>query len=73
MRDRVSGLLIAGHNPADYARVLGDLIGAPRLLRRLRGGAIAHASQFGWADTVDRLLKVYTGAMEEHVAAAVDA
>ncbi len=73
VRDGVSGLLVAGHDPAEYARVLGDLIGAPRRLRRLRRGALAHASQFGWANTVEKLLKVYTGAMEEHVAAAVDA
>jgi len=73
VRDKVSGLLVAGHDPADYARTLSDLVRAPRLLRRLRRGALAHASHFGWADTVERLLEVYTGAMEEHVAAAVDA
>jgi D-inositol-3-phosphate glycosyltransferase len=73
VRDGISGLLVAGHNPGDYARVLAGLIAAPRRLRRLSRGALAHASQFGWADTVDRLLKVYTGAMEEHIATAVDA
>ena len=73
VRDGVSGLLLPGHDPAEYARVLGDLIAAPRRLRWLRRGALAHASQFGWANTVEQLLKVYTGAMEEHVAAAVDA
>ncbi len=73
VRDGMSGLLVAGHDPAEYARVLGDLIAAPRRLRRLRRGALAHASQFGWANTVEQLLKVYTWAMEEHVAAAVDA
>jgi D-inositol-3-phosphate glycosyltransferase len=73
VRDGVSGVLIAGHNPADYARVLAELAAAPRRLRRLRRGALAHASQFGWSDTVDGLLEVYTGAMDEHVATAVDA
>jgi D-inositol-3-phosphate glycosyltransferase len=73
VRDGVSGVLVRGHDPADYARVLGDLVAAPRRLRRLRQGALTHAAQFGWADTVDRLLKVYTGAMEQHVTAAVDA
>lgn len=73
VRDKVSGVLVSGHDPADYARVLTEIAGAPRLRRRLRRGALAHASQFGWADTVDRLLKVYTGAMEERIPAPVDA
>jgi D-inositol-3-phosphate glycosyltransferase len=73
VRDGISGLLVAGHNPADYASVLAGLIGSPGRLRQLRRGALAHASHFGWADTVDRLLEVYTGSMEEHIATAVGA
>ncbi len=73
VRDGISGLLVAGHNPADYAYVLAGLIGSPRRLRQLSRGALAHASHFGWADTVDRLLEVYTGAMEERIATAVGA
>jgi D-inositol-3-phosphate glycosyltransferase len=73
VRDGMSGILVAGHHPADYARVLAGLIQAPRRLRLLGRGALAHASQFGWADTANRLLEVYTGAMEEHIATAVDA
>jgi D-inositol-3-phosphate glycosyltransferase len=72
VRDGVSGILVTGHDPADYARVLGDLIGAPRRLRRLRRGALAHASRFGWADAVDGLIDVYTGAMTD-VTTTVDA
>ncbi len=72
VRDGDSGILVHGHDPASYARVLRDLVAAPVRLARLSRGAIAHASRFGWSTAVDQLLSVYTGAMDE-VAAAVDA
>lgn len=65
VRDGVSGVLVHGHDPADYAEVLGDLISHPWRLRRLRRGALAHASRFGWAGAVDGLIDVYTGAMSD--------
>jgi D-inositol-3-phosphate glycosyltransferase len=63
--DGHSGVLVDGHDPADWARVVGRLIRAPRQLRALSEGARRHASAFGWSATVDRLAKVYTGAMDE--------
>ncbi|WP_405139735.1 D-inositol-3-phosphate glycosyltransferase [Sphaerisporangium sp. NBC_01403] len=65
VRDGVSGVLVDGHDPARYARVLGDLVAAPRRLRALGQGAIAHASRFGWDDAVDRLVGVYAEAMDD--------
>jgi D-inositol-3-phosphate glycosyltransferase len=67
-----SGVLVDGHDPADWARVLKRLIQAPRRLQALSAGARRHASAFGWSATVDRLGRVYTGAMDE-VAARVGA
>jgi D-inositol-3-phosphate glycosyltransferase len=72
VRDGHSGVLVAGHDPADYARVLRNLIAAPGRLAGLSAGALRHASTFGWSATVDRLSTVYTGAMEE-VTARVEA
>jgi D-inositol-3-phosphate glycosyltransferase len=63
--DGHSGVLVDGHDPADWARVLRRLIMAPRHLQALSAGARRHASVFGWSATVDRLAKVYTGAMHE--------
>jgi D-inositol-3-phosphate glycosyltransferase len=63
--DDESGYLVNGHNPADYARVLRRLVDSPGLTRRLGEGAVRHASEFGWGATADRLIEVYTGAMEE--------
>jgi D-inositol-3-phosphate glycosyltransferase len=69
VQDGVSGMLVDGHDPASYARVLRDLIAEPDLRERLSRGAVAHASRFGWNGTVDKLMAVYTGAMNTAEAA----
>ncbi len=70
VRDGVSGVLIDGHDPGDYARVLRALIGAPGRLRRMARAATRHASEFGWGSTVDRLVEVYSEAVCERAMAA---
>jgi D-inositol-3-phosphate glycosyltransferase len=72
VRDGVSGVLIDGHDPASYARVIADLLASPGRLAKLGRGARKHASRFGWSSTVEQLLAVYGDAMSE-VAATVDA
>jgi D-inositol-3-phosphate glycosyltransferase len=67
VKDGHSGVLVDGHDPADWARAIKRLIKAPRLLAALSEGARRHASAFGWSATVDRLARVYTGAMDEAV------
>jgi D-inositol-3-phosphate glycosyltransferase len=69
VRDGFSGVLVDGHDPARYARVLSGLIASPRRLAELSRGALRHASAFGWSATADRLIDVYTGAMNEVTAA----
>ncbi|MFS2294135.1 MAG: D-inositol-3-phosphate glycosyltransferase [Actinomadura sp.] len=61
--DGESGVLIPGHDPADYAAVLRRLYAEPGLHARLARGAVRHGQSFGWDATVDDLLEVYTGAM----------
>jgi len=68
VRDGFSGVLVDGHDPGVWARVLADLVGLPRRLAELSRGALAHASGFGWPATADRLIEVYTGAMDETAA-----
>ncbi len=65
VRDGYSGVLVDGHDPVVWARVLAGLIGAPRKLAELSRGALEHASGFGWPTTAERLVGVYTGAMNE--------
>ena len=66
VRDGVSGVLIDGHDPADWAEVLDRLLDAPGHRRRLAAGAVAHASQFSWDRTAEELLRVYRDAVVEH-------
>lgn len=61
--DGESGVLISGHDRADYASVLRRLDAEPGLHARLARGAVRHARGFGWDATVDDLLDVYTGAV----------
>jgi len=69
VRDGYSGVLVDGHDPVAWARVLERLIDSPRRLAELARGARAHASAFHWPATADRLIGVYTGAMNETAAA----
>ena len=68
VRDRFSGILVDGHDPVVWARVLAGLIASPARLAALSRGALEHASGFGWPATADRLIEVYTGAMSEAAA-----
>ena len=70
VRDGRSGVLVAGHDPASYARALRELITKPRWRESLAAGGVVHASRFGWSRTVDRLLAVYAGAMSDVAAPA---
>ena len=63
VRDGFSGVLVDGHDPAVWARVLSELLASPDRLSQLSRGALAHASAFGWPATAERLINVYTGAM----------
>ncbi|HEX3829401.1 MAG TPA: D-inositol-3-phosphate glycosyltransferase [Sporichthyaceae bacterium] len=62
--DGVSGLLIDGHDPADYAAALHRLLSDEVLRRRLGDGAVRHAARFDWSATADAVLKSYARAMD---------
>ena len=66
VRDGVSGVLVDGHDPADWARVIGGLLATPGRRARLARGAAAHATAFSWDRTAHRLLKVYREAVAEN-------
>ncbi|HVA59324.1 MAG TPA: D-inositol-3-phosphate glycosyltransferase [Mycobacteriales bacterium] len=61
--DGRSGLLVAGHHPADYAAAIRRLAERPRFAERLGSGALRHAAQFGWSATAGGVLDVYRDAI----------
>jgi len=63
--DGRSGVLVAGHDPADYADVLGRLAADDAERLRLGRGAVAHATGFGWGTTAAAMLEVYSDALAE--------
>jgi D-inositol-3-phosphate glycosyltransferase len=65
VRDGISGLLVDGHKPADYATAAARLLTAPAYRERLSAGALAHASAFGWAATAGGVLDSYVAAVQE--------
>jgi len=65
----VSGVLVEGHDPAVWARVLSGLLASPARLSALARGAREHAAAFNWPATAERLVGVYTGVMNEAAAA----
>lgn len=63
--DDVSGVLVDGHNPQHWAKVLDDLLRTPRVLSRLADGARNHAANFSWERTADGLEVAYREAVDE--------
>jgi D-inositol-3-phosphate glycosyltransferase len=63
--DGVSGVLVDGHDPEQWAKVLADLLWAPAALEHLAAGARRHAERFSWDRTVTELLAAYTEAIDD--------
>jgi D-inositol-3-phosphate glycosyltransferase len=59
VKNGVSGLLVSGHEPADYAAALDTALEDDG--GRLAAGAVANSRQFSWPATADRLLELYAG------------
>jgi D-inositol-3-phosphate glycosyltransferase len=65
--DGVSGLLVDGHDPEQWAKVIGDLLRTPRAIDALAARARNHAELFSWERTTDGLLVAYREAIDELV------
>jgi D-inositol-3-phosphate glycosyltransferase len=66
VRDGETGRLVDGHDPREWARVLGDLLDDDAGRGAMQVAAVRHAAAFGWDATVDATLDVYAAAMGEH-------
>jgi D-inositol-3-phosphate glycosyltransferase len=63
--DGVSGVLVDGHEPEQWAKVIGDLLSTPRALHALAERARPHAEQFSWDRTTAALRTAYREAIDE--------
>lgn len=63
--DGTSGLLVAGHDPADWARVLHRMTTPERDV--LARGARTHAESFSWSATAAGLIDSYSHAIAQRV------
>jgi D-inositol-3-phosphate glycosyltransferase len=59
VRDGVTGLLVEGHDPVDYAAAIGRLLREPGLRASMGRAALDHARGFAWEHTADQTLDVY--------------
>jgi D-inositol-3-phosphate glycosyltransferase len=62
VRHGVSGLLVNGHDPEEWARVLGSVALDAGWREELAGNAVGHARRFSWERTTDTLLAAYSDA-----------
>jgi D-inositol-3-phosphate glycosyltransferase len=72
--DGASGLLLDGHDPAEYASAIEKVVSSPALLSVMRESAVQHAAAFGWARTAELTLAAYDAAsrvMRAHAVAAL--
>jgi D-inositol-3-phosphate glycosyltransferase len=53
------GILVDGHDPADHARAVLDLLADPDRLAAVRSAGLDDAAASSWERTVDRLLDAY--------------
>jgi D-inositol-3-phosphate glycosyltransferase len=60
--DGVSGVLVEGHDPADYAAAIRSVLSRRELLA---AGARRHAARFSWDRTADSLVAAYSSAADE--------
>ncbi|MCF1592687.1 D-inositol-3-phosphate glycosyltransferase [Streptomyces muensis] len=66
VRDGVSGILVRGHDPADYARAMYGFADDPARRTRMSEAALRHARSFGWATAAAATADVYKAALHDH-------
>lgn len=64
VRDGVTGVLVDGHDPDDWAAAIGGLF--DRGPDTMRAAAVEHAATFSWAHTVDALQTSYGRAISDY-------
>ena len=55
----VSGFLVEGHDPADYAERLARILGDPAGAKRMGDAGVVHSIRFSWDATANEISTVY--------------
>ncbi|XEK80628.1 D-inositol-3-phosphate glycosyltransferase [Mumia sp. Pv4-285] len=63
VHDGVTGMLVDGHDPADYAAAFAQVLDQPGLHASMQNAAVHHAARFGWDATAERTLATYVKAI----------
>src|SRR6267143_6073593 len=71
-RDGVTGFLVAGDDPADYADRIARLLDDPELARQMGRRGQLLAQRFSWSRTADRLAELFSSIAERNAASTVD-
>jgi D-inositol-3-phosphate glycosyltransferase len=67
VRDGVSGVLVDSHDPAAWARVIGEVLSRDAAQRAaMAAAAVEHAAGFSWEHSTDMLLGAYHRAIAEY-------
>jgi len=64
IRDQVSGYLIAGHDPAEYAERIGRLLEDAELAQQMGRRGRLLAQRYSWTRTADRLRELFEDVAE---------
>ncbi|MFE6625468.1 D-inositol-3-phosphate glycosyltransferase [Streptomyces sp. NPDC057740] len=65
VKDGVSGALVPGHDPVDYAAALSGFADDPGRSTRMGEAAARHARSFGWDTAAATTAEVYTAVLHE--------
>jgi D-inositol-3-phosphate glycosyltransferase len=63
VRDDVTGFIVDGDNPTDYAERIGRLLDDPELARQMGRRGQLLAQRFSWNRTADRLIELFSSVM----------
>jgi D-inositol-3-phosphate glycosyltransferase len=70
VQDGVTGVLVDGHDPADWATALAGVVLDPARRDHLAGAARVQAEKFSWSATAEGLLSSYDRAERQPRAVA---
>lgn len=73
VRDEVTGFLVDGDNPNDYADRIGRLLDDPDLARQMGRRGQLLAQRFSWNRTADRLAELFSSVVDSHTRVQLNA